>query len=33
MNHSEDFSDEYRRFITRRWFFKECGVGDRKSVV
>jgi hypothetical protein len=27
MNHSEQFSDEYRRFITRRWFFKECGVG------
>ena len=27
MNHSEQFFNEYRRFITRRWFFKECGVG------
>jgi hypothetical protein len=27
MNKEQDFFNEYRKQITRRWFFKECGVG------
>ena len=27
MNHQQHFFSEYRKNITRRWFFKECGVG------
>jgi uncharacterized protein (DUF1501 family) len=27
MNRTEHFFNEYRKQITRRWFFKECGVG------
>ena len=27
MNHAEHFFHERRKQITRRWFFKECGVG------
>ncbi|HET6246795.1 MAG TPA: DUF1501 domain-containing protein [Tepidisphaeraceae bacterium] len=27
MNFREQFSQEYRKLITRRWFFKQCGVG------
>jgi len=27
MNHEEHFFNEQRKAITRRWFFKECGVG------
>jgi hypothetical protein len=27
MNHEEYFFNEQRKAITRRWFFKECGVG------
>ena len=27
MNHLEHFQNEFRQQITRRWFFRECGVG------
>ncbi len=27
MNHREHFESEFRKQITRRWFFRECGVG------
>src|SRR5437867_13387286 len=27
MNHQQHFCNEHRKNITRRWFFKECGVG------
>src|SRR5215207_2206072 len=27
MNLSEQLSDERRRYLTRRWFFRDCGVG------
>ena len=27
MNFHADFRPEHRRYLTRRWFFKECGVG------
>lgn len=27
MNHLEHFENEFRKQITRRWFFRECGVG------
>ena len=27
MNFPADFGHEHRHFLTRRWFFKECGVG------
>lgn len=27
MNHLEHFQNEFRQQITRRWFFKQCGVG------
>src|SRR5258706_571024 len=27
MNHQQHFFNERRQYITRRWFFKECGVG------
>ena len=27
MNHLDQLQDEYRQHLTRRWFFKECGVG------
>ena len=23
----EEIREEYRKFVTRRWFFKQCGVG------
>src|SRR5215207_6421067 len=23
----QQIADEYRKFVTRRWFFKDCGVG------
>ena len=27
VNHWEHAAEDYRQFITRRWFFKQCGVG------
>ena len=27
MTKAEHLFDEYRRHITRRWFFKQCGMG------
>src|SRR5258706_2698841 len=27
MNKADHLFDEYRRHITRRWFFKQCGMG------
>lgn len=27
LNHLQHATEEYRRHLTRRWFFKECGVG------
>ena len=27
MNHLEHFTNARRQQLTRRWFFKECGVG------
>ncbi len=27
MNHHDHFQNEFRRQMTRRWFFRECGVG------
>ncbi len=27
MNHQQHFENEFRKQITRRWFFRECGVG------
>jgi uncharacterized protein (DUF1501 family) len=27
MNHQQQFLHEYRKHITRRWFFRDCGVG------
>ena len=27
MNLTQDLTNEQRRFLTRRWFFRECGVG------
>src|SRR5256885_794081 len=27
MNKAEHLIDEYRRHVTRRWFFKQCGMG------
>ena len=24
---TQQIADEYRKFVTRRWFFKQCGVG------
>src|SRR5690349_738427 len=27
MNYQSDFQKEYKKYITRRWFFRECGVG------
>jgi hypothetical protein len=27
MNHHQHFFNEHRKLVTRRWFFKECGVG------
>src|SRR5258706_11400437 len=27
MNHQQHFFNEHRKNTTRRWFFKECGVG------
>src|SRR3954467_1956127 len=27
MTHLEHFAAEHRKALTRRWFFKECGVG------
>ena len=27
MNHHEQAFEEYRRYVTRRWFFRQCGVG------
>ena len=27
MDKQQNFFNEYRKQITRRWFFKECGVG------
>lgn len=27
MNFAQDLTQERRRFLTRRWFFRECGVG------
>ena len=25
--HANDFIAEHRRYLTRRWFFRDCGVG------
>jgi hypothetical protein len=27
MNYEHELESEYKKFITRRWFFKQCGVG------
>src|SRR5438309_1151656 len=27
MTHNDQFQSEYAKFLTRRWFFKQCGVG------
>lgn len=27
MTHNDHFQSEYAKFLTRRWFFKQCGVG------
>jgi hypothetical protein len=27
MNYQQEIREEYRKLITRRWFFRECGVG------
>src|SRR5579871_801922 len=27
MNLQQQIADEYRKLVTRRWFFKQCGVG------
>ena len=27
MNFTRDLATEYSRYLTRRWFFKDCGVG------
>jgi uncharacterized protein (DUF1501 family) len=27
MNVTQQIAEEYRKFVTRRWFFKDCGVG------
>src|ERR1044071_2444320 len=27
MNYTDDLRSEYARLLTRRWFFRQCGVG------
>ena len=27
MNHLELAASEHRRYLTRRWFFRDCGLG------